>query len=157
MVPIARFPRLNLPKISDIQIFQAEKKTWIWDDFRKKRVVLTPEEWVRQHVAHFLIQEKNYPKGRLIFERQIKLGKILFRVDLLFLDEHLKPALLVECKAPHIAIEQKVFDQLANYDMVLTAPLLLITNGIQHFCFKKSVADKKYLFLQEIPDYTDKI
>jgi ABC-type ATPase involved in cell division len=59
--------------------------------------------------------------------------------------------------APAIAIEQKVFDQLANYDMVLTAPLLLITNGIQHFCFKKSVADKKYLFLQEIPDYTDKI
>ncbi len=121
---------LNFPKF-DFRV--RKKENWeIFDVIRKKFVVLTPEEWVRQHTIHFLITNKKIPASLIAIEKQLILNKTKRRTDILVYDSNLRPLLIVECKAPEIEISQAVVDQVQRYNLSLNVPAVFITNGCNH-------------------------
>jgi hypothetical protein len=133
---------------------KAEKNQhFIFDEVRKKWLVLTPEEWVRQHLIHFLIQFKHFPSSLMQLEKQIKLNDTKKRFDLLVYNNRLQPLLLVECKAPNVALSQLVLDQILRYNLEIAAQIILITNGLQHVVYTYDKLTQKYTVLHEIPDY----
>jgi len=125
----------------------------IWDFHRNKWVCLTPEEEVRQHFLHYLIQGKNFPAGLLAVEYSIKVNHLKKRADIVLFNSFGHPVLIVECKAPTIKITQKSFDQIARYNLSLKVDYLIVTNGMQHFCCQLDTEQQQYIFLQDIPDY----
>ncbi len=133
----------------------SENKVSIFDEIRKKFIVLTPEEWVRQHVVQFLITEKKYPKTLINVEKNIKINGLTKRYDVVVFHSDGKFNILVECKAPEIKISQKTFDQIARYNLTLNADYLMVTNGINHFYCKIDSEKKGYEFLTALPDYHD--
>jgi len=130
-----------------------ENKLYIFDMLRKKYVVLTPEEWVRQNFVQYLIKIKNYPKSIIAIEKQLKIKNTTKRTDILLFDKNGNPDIIVECKAPSIRINQETFDQVARYNLKLNANYLIVTNGLQHFYCKIDHQLEKYHFLKDIPDY----
>ncbi|MDX2445511.1 MAG: type I restriction enzyme HsdR N-terminal domain-containing protein [Bacteroidales bacterium] len=146
--------KLNLPEYS-FRLSNRGDQVLIFDPFRKKQVVLTPEEWVRQNFLQFLIKEKHYPESLIKVEMGLKLNKLLRRSDIVVFDKLGKPFLMVECKAPNVKISQKVFDQIARYNLTLKVDYLIVTNGLEHFCCKLNFSEGSYSFLQEIPAYTE--
>ncbi|MEQ8623889.1 MAG: type I restriction enzyme HsdR N-terminal domain-containing protein [Vicingaceae bacterium] len=148
--------KLNLPAY-EFKLKQEGKKTKIFDALRKKELVLTPEEWVRQHVVHFLIEERNFPKGLIALEKSLKLNGLTKRTDILIYGKNGKPLFMVECKAPEIKITQKVFDQISRYNISLNLPYLMVTNGLEHFCAKIDFIDRNVSFLKEIPYFEELI
>jgi hypothetical protein len=133
---------------------KAEKNQhFIFDEVRKKWLVLTPEEWVRQHLIHFLIQFKHFPSSLMQLEKQIKLNDTKKRFDLLVYNNRLQPLLLAECKAPSIVLSQLVLDQILRYNLEIAAQIILITNGMNHMVYSYDKSSQKYNLLQEIPDY----
>lgn len=127
----------------------------IFDILRKKYIALTPEEWVRQHFVHFLVEHKGYPAALMANEIQLKVGEKTLRADSVLYSRDLKPRMIIEYKAPHIPITQKVFDQISIYNMLLHVDYLVVSNGLQHYICKMDYNDKKYLFLEDIPDYEE--
>ena len=144
--------KLNLPSYQ-FQLKNKENKMLIFDIFRKKYVVLTPEEWVRQHFAVFLAEEKKYPITLIAIEKQLTINNLQKRSDILIFNKLGKPDIIVECKAPNVKITQDTFDQIARYNLKLKANFLAVTNGIQHFYCKMDFEKESYLFLKELPDY----
>ena len=138
----------------DFRFKNSENKVHIFDVIRKKFVVLQPEEWVRQHVVHYLIVEKKYPKSLINVEKQLTIGTIRKRYDVVVFESDGSIAILVECKAPSIKIDQDVFDQTARYNLQLKASHLMVTNGLEHYYCKMDYAKEKYRFLQAIPDFS---
>ena len=134
-----------------------ENKTLIFDIIRKKFVVLTPEEWVRQHVVHFLISEKKYPLLHIYVEKQLKLNDTIKRYDVVVFNADGSIYIIIECKAPSIKINQKTFDQIARYNFVLKADYLMITNGLDHYYCKMDFNNEKYDFLKDIPKYVSQL
>lgn len=145
--------RLNFPSYT-FRVKNSENRTLIFDEIRKKFVVLTPEEWVRQHVVQFLIQEKNYPMSHINVEKQITLNGLKKRYDIVVFKPNGELNVLVECKAPEITISQMTFDQIAQYNFKLNATYLMVTNGFTHFYCKTDFVAEKYEFMQEIPDFS---
>ena len=143
---------LNFPTYQ-FRIKSSENTNYIFDIIRKKYVVLTPEEWVRQHTVHFLIFEKNYPKSLIAVEKQLKVNNLVKRFDVLVFNKEGLPEIIVECKSPNIKISQDTFDQIARYNLKLNANKLVVTNGIQHYFCKLDHKEKQYIFLEEIPNY----
>jgi len=143
---------LNFPKYS-FRFKNSENKIAVFDELRKKFVILTPEEWVRQHVVKFLVLDKNYPKNHINVEKQLKLGRLTKRYDAVIYKPDGTIKVVVECKAPHIKITQEVFDQIARYNMSLKADYLMLTNGLDHYYCKLDYEAEKYEFLAEIPTY----
>lgn len=143
---------LNLPKI-DIKSKLVNESIQIFDIVRKNFFALTPEEWVRQHVIHYLIFNKKYPKGLMQIEKLIKYNNLKTRADIVALNKNADPILLVECKAPSIKIDKNAFDQIAKYNFNLKANFLFVTNGINHYCCKINYNDGGVEYLQEIPNY----
>ena len=125
----------------------------IFDKLRKKYMVLTPEEWVRQHFVHFLIDKKNYPTSLIALEKQLTINNRKKRTDILVFNSEGTPEIIVECKAPSIKITQDTFDQIARYNLKLQANFLIVTNGLEHFYCKMDFENETYIFLKEIPDY----
>lgn len=125
----------------------------VFDIVRKRWFVLTPEEWVRQHVLHYLITDKAYPATLLAVEKTITVNHLKKRCDIVAFDTHARPLLVVECKAPDVAITQAVFDQIARYNLTLGVHILLVTNGLQHFCCSMDDEAQRYVFLKEIPRF----
>lgn len=125
----------------------------IFDKLRKKYMVLTPEEWVRQHFVHFLIDEKKYPISLIAIEKQLTVNNLKKRSDILVFNSDGHPEIIVECKAPSIKITQDTFDQIARYNLKLKATFLVVTNGLEHFYCKMDLENETYIFLKEIPDY----
>ncbi len=144
---------LNLPTYS-FKIKSKENKLYIFDMLRKKNVVLTPEEWVRQNYIQYLIHEKKYPKTLIAIEKQLKINNLIKRTDILIFDKNGNPNIIVECKAPSIKIAQDTFDQIARYNLKLQAKYLIVTNGLEHFYCKMNYQQMKYDFLKEIPNYS---
>jgi hypothetical protein len=144
---------LNLPTYS-FNLKLIEQRKYIFDFIRKKFVLLTPEEWVRQNFLKYLVEEKKYPASLIIVEKEFKLNNLSKRSDAVIYNKQGNPFIIVECKAPEVKIDQKVFDQIARYNMILKVDLLLITNGLQHFCCKLDLENGTYYFLKEIPDYS---
>ena len=146
--------RLNLPPF-EIKLRGTKAQPQIFDILRKKYIALTPDEWVRQHFVHFLVEHKGYPAALMANEIQLKVGEKTLRADSVLYSRDLKPRMIIEYKAPHIPITQKVFDQISIYNMLLHVDYLVVSNGLQHYICKMDYNDKKYLFLEDIPDYKE--
>lgn len=142
--------KLNFPPYQ-FRFKNSENKVAIFDEVRKKFIILTPEEWVRQHVVHYLMKEKNYPKSWVNVEKQIKINGLTKRYDVVVFNPDGSIFLLVECKAPEIKINQNTFDQIARYNMVIKAQYLMVTNGLEHYFCQMDYKNEKYHFLQELP------
>lgn len=125
----------------------------IFDEIRRKFIVLTPEEWVRQHVVQYLLQEKKYPKSYINVEKVIKLNGLIKRYDVVVFQPNGKLFLLVECKSADIVINQTTFDQIARYNMALESEYLMVTNGLNHYFCQMDYQSEKYNFLKELPDF----
>jgi len=146
--------KLNLPEYT-FRIKQEENKTFIFDEIRKKFLILTPEEWVRQNFIKYLIQEKGYPSSLMSIEGGLKINRNIFRTDLLIYNQKGNPILVIEFKAPDIKITQKAFDQIARYNIKFRAGYLIVSNGLQHYCCLINQKNGNYSFLKNIPTYME--
>ena len=147
---------LNLPRY-DVKTQNHDGKKQIFDNLRKCYVALTPEEWVRQHFVHMLLEHKGYPATLTANEVGITLNGMSRRCDTVVYDKQLQPRVIVEYKAPSVKIDAKVFAQIARYNLVLKVDFLIVSNGLQHFCCKMDYANNNYVFLKEIPTYEEVI
>ena len=146
-----KFPPLNFPTYP-LKLFKEKNQLFVKDELRKKNLVLTPEEWVRQHVVHFLINELHYPRTSIALEGKLTLNQRIKRFDALVYDNG-NPIILIECKAASVKIDQNVFDQIARYNLKLNVPFLWVTNGIQHFFATIDYEAQKYNFVKALPTY----
>lgn len=146
------FTPLNLPKVS-LQLTKSEGKVFVWDVFRKKKLQLTPEEWVRQHFLHFLVNEKQVPIGLIASEYNIEVNKLKRRCDGVVFNRNSKPIAIIECKAPEVKLSENTFYQIAQYNFELKVGLLILTNGIDTIVAKISNETKKLDYLEEVPDF----
>ena len=137
----------------DFRFKNSENKVSIFDEIRKKFIILTPEEWVRQHVVRFLLDEKKYPKSLINVEKVLKVNGITKRYDAVVFDTTGRIHVLVECKAPEVKITQATFDQIARYNMTMNAQFLMVTNGLNHYFCQMDFENEKYIFLPQLPDY----
>lgn len=136
------------------RVKNSENKTAIFDIIRKKFVILTPEEWVRQHVLHFLVKEKKYPKSLINVEKQLIINGTKKRYDIVTFKTDGSIFLIVECKAPKISIKQETFDQIARYNLELKSDFLMVTNGLHHYYCSINYKTESYHFLKELPIYS---
>ena len=143
-------PALNLPHFEP-NLRQAEGKLWIFDSLRKKFLVLTPEEWVRQHWINYLIIHHDFPGGLFSLEKGLKYNQLQKRTDLVVFDREAKPYLLVECKAPGITINENTLGQAMAYNRMLDCPNLVLSNGIKHFYMAYSSDEKKFIQRESLP------
>jgi len=143
---------LNFPTYS-FRFKNSENKPSIFDQIRKKFIILTPEEWVRQHCINFLILEKNYPKSLINVEKELLINGRKKRYDIVVYSPDGSIHILIECKAPKVPITQKTFDQIAQYNLKLNADLLMVTNGIHHYYCKMDFKEERYQFLRDMPEY----
>jgi len=146
------FTQLNLPPYS-FRTKQVDSKVQIFDEIRKKFLVLTPEEWVRQNFIRYLVEAKGFPASLMAIETGLKLNSNQFRADLLIYNKSGKPLLIVEFKAPEVKITQKTFDQIARYNLTFNVPFLIISNGLEHYCCQVDFEAKNYSFFREIPAF----
>ena len=146
--------KLNFPTYS-FRFKNSENKVSIFDEIRKKFILLTPEEWVRQHVVQFLLQDKKYPKSYINVEKLIKINDLSKRYDGVVFQLNGEIFLLIECKAPEVQISQQTFDQIARYNLVLKAKYLMVTNGLNHYFCQMDFENEKYVFLKELPEYSN--
>lgn len=117
-------------------------------------MILTPEEWVRQHMLQYLISEKKYPNSHINVEKQLQLHDTIKRYDIVVYNSNGSIQVIIECKAPKINIKQQTFDQIAQYNFVLQANYLIVTNGLKHYYCRMDFENEKYIFLQDIPEYS---
>ena len=144
--------RINLPPYA-IKLRNDGDKRLIFDFLRRRYVALTPEEWVRQHFVHFLIDHKGYPQGLLANEVELRVGEKRLRCDTVLYSRELKPQMIIEYKAADIELTQRVFDQITVYNMLLHVDYLIVSNGRQHYCCQMDYEQGSYRFLRDIPDY----
>jgi hypothetical protein len=144
--------KLNFPVYS-FRFKNSENKVAIFDEIRKKFILLTPEEWVRQHTIQFLLNENQYPKSYINVEKLIKINNLNKRYDVVVYQPNGEFFLLIECKAPEVKIAQQTFDQIARYNLVLKAKYLMITNGLNHYFCQMDFENEKYVFLKELPEF----
>jgi len=145
---------LNLP-VYKFKFRREEKGLYIFDEVRKKYLKLTPEEWVRQNFIKYLISEKQFPPTLIAVEMGLKVHKLSRRSDIVVYSRNGNPILIVECKAPEVPITQKVFDQIAQYNIKLQVNYLIVTNGLNHYACKVDLENKNYRFLKEIPCFNE--
>lgn len=150
-VDFSKLPRLNLPPAEFNVRVTAAGRPQIFDLQRSRWVALTPEEWVRQHFVAMLISDKGYMRGRVANEVSLELNGVSRRCDTVVFDCCSRPLMVVEYKAPGVAITQKTFDQIARYNMILQARYLVVSNGLSHFCCEMDYAGGSYRFLRDIP------
>ena len=146
---------LNLPEHPLKTRILAKGKTEVFDEFRKKYVVLTPEEWVRQQFLWYLVDLKNYPASLIAVEKGLTLNRLKKRFDAVVYNNRGLPAMLIEFKSADIKSEQNVFDQIAVYNLQLRVKYLIITNGLQHYCCMMDYKKKQYQFLKETPFFNE--
>jgi hypothetical protein len=143
---------LNLPEYK-FNLQKRKGKLTIFDPIRKKYVILTPEEWVRQHFLHYLIEYLSFPRSLIKVETGLSYNQLQKRSDILIYNRSGKPVMIIECKSFEIKIGQNAFDQAAMYNHTLSAPYLVITNGMEHWCCK--IEDSGIHFLKDIPNFNE--
>ena len=146
------FQELNFPKF-EYRFKSTENKVSIFDVIRKKFIILQPEEWVRQHCVHYLINDKNFPKSLINVEKELTINGLKKRYDIVIFNSDGSIFLIVECKSHNIKIDQTTFDQIARYNLVLNATYLMVTNGLNHYYCEMDMESERYSFLKTIPDY----
>lgn len=148
------YPQLALPP-APLQLTQEDGAVRVYDILRAKSVVLTPEEWVRQHFVHFLIGRMGYPQGLMANELALTHNGRRRRCDTVVHDRYGRPAMIVEYKRPSVALTQQVFDQIARYNMVLAARWLVVSNGLHHYCCRFDDSAAGYSFVPTLPRYEE--
>jgi len=146
--------KLNLPTYN-FRIKEENGVTQIFDEFRKKYINLSPEEWVRQHFLHFLVNEKSYPKGLMLVEKEILVNGLKRRPDLVVYSKNGKARMIVEFKSPKVKVDEDVFFQIAMYNKKLQVPFLILSNGLEHFCAKIDLESGQMKYLKDFPLYSD--
>jgi len=146
--------RLNLPPF-ELRLSGTQEKPTIFDALRRKYVALTPEEWVRQHFVHYLIDHKGYPKAYLANEIELAIGGKRLRCDSVLYGCDLKPRMIVEYKSPAVSITQRVFNQIVAYNRLLHVGYLVVSNGLAHYCLHMDYDSRQYTFLKDIPNYDE--
>lgn len=141
---------LSLLENLNLNIKNDGAKRKVWDIIRNKWIVLSPEEYVRQALVHYLINTMNYPLGLISVEKQIKIGSLVRRYDIVVFDRDMKPWLLVECKAPEVSINEQTMFQIIQYHGQIPCPYWLLSNGVQTFCAK---IENQVLWQNELPQY----
>ncbi len=144
--------QLNLP-VASLRIQNRSGKPYVFDLFRRRYILLTPEEWVRQHFLCYLHAHKGYPAGLIAVEASLKYNRMARRADAIVYGSSGKPLMIIECKAAHISISQDVFDQVARYNFPFGVAFLVVTNGLQHFCMLRDVVSEKWVALNDIPHF----
>lgn len=144
--------QLNLPPYQ-IRVKETGSRKQVFDILRRKYVALTPEEWVRQHFIHYLIEHKNYPASLLANEVPLQIGEKRMRADSVLYDNQLHPRIIIEYKAPNITLTQKVFDQITVYNLLLHVDYLIVSNGMTTYICKMDYEKQTYKFLETIPNY----
>ena len=146
---------LNLPTYNT-KIAQRNGKNVIYDFLRRRYITLTPEEWVRQHFTHFLVEHKGYPAALMANEVGLNVGGVTRRCDtVLYHRDGGRPRIIIEYKAPEITITQEVFNQISSYNSVFRADYLIVSNGISHYCCRMNYENGTVDFLKDIPDYDE--
>lgn len=145
---------LNLPPF-DINVKKVNGKLSVFDPIRRKFVILTPEEWVRQHFVNFLLTEKGYSPSLICNEIQIILNNQKKRCDSVVYDRQMNPLVIIEYKSPDVNISQNVFDQIVRYNIVLKVKYLIVSNGLNHYCCRMNYEDQSFEYLPDIPLYKD--
>ncbi|MFP4664167.1 MAG: type I restriction enzyme HsdR N-terminal domain-containing protein [Bacteroidales bacterium] len=143
---------LNLPYY-EFRMENRDGKTMIFDEIRRKFLVCTPEEWVRQNLIKYFIQEKKIPAGMIALEKEIRVHGIQRRYDAMVHTKNGLPLMLVECKAPGITIKQEVFQQIAEYNIAFAVPYLFVSNGLRHYVCHINPENREINFLKELPAY----
>lgn len=143
---------LNFP-IFNFELKNEEGKVYIYDQLRKKKLLLTPEEWVRQHMIQYLIQFKNYPKSLISLEKGLTYNQLNKRFDLLTFNQEGKPHVLIECKAPEVPLNKKVVNQVTIYNQSIQASIIGVSNGKQHFFFELNKIENRYVQLSDLPNF----
>jgi hypothetical protein len=143
---------LQLPPYP-FKIIEHNGQLTLFDSIRKKHIIITPEEWVRQHFVQYLINQKGYPKTLIKLEGGLKLHGNAKRTDIVVFNPSGEKILLIECKAPSVNIDQKVFDQVARYNMVHKVGVLVVSNGLKHYYCRIDFVNQKYQFIDDLPDY----
>lgn len=154
MLHICTMQSLNLPKY-EFRLITKNKEEHIYDIIRNKFLLLTPEEWVRQHMIHYLIKDLRYPKGLVKVESGVVYNARVKRSDIVIYNKLGKPYILIECKSPSIKINQSTFEQVAMYNRTLNASIIILTNGLMHYTFKFG-ANGELINLDEIPKFERK-
>ena len=144
--------KLNFPDYT-FRFKNSENKVAIFDEIRKKFIILTPEEWVRQHVIQLLLNDKQYPKSYINVEKIIKINSLNKRYDIVVYQPDGNIFLLIECKAPGVTISQNTFDQIARYNMTAKAQYMMVTNGLNHYFCQMDYEQEKYIFLRDLPEF----
>lgn len=144
--------KLNLPPF-DYKLKKAEGKVWIFDVIRKKYIVLTPEEWVRQHFVQYIITELKYPKGLLKIESGLTYNELYKRSDILVFDREAKPWMIIECKSPELKLSETTLHQASVYNASLRAKYLTVTNGLMHLCSATDWDAGTTTMLDEFPPF----
>lgn len=144
--------KLNFPEYS-FRFKNSENKICVFDEIRKKFVILQPEEWVRQHCVKYLLYEKKYPISLINVEKKLLLNKLEKRYDIVVFNPDGRILLIVECKSYNVGISQDSFDQIARYNLSLDAEILMVTNGLNHYYCKIDPEAGRYHFLKELPTY----
>ncbi len=144
---------INLPAY-EMRVREQRGRHEVFDFLRRRYVALTPEEWVRQHFVHYLVEHKGYPKGLLANEMELRVGEKRLRCDTVLYNNVLQPLMIMEYKAPSVPITQRVFDQITAYNILLHVDYLVVSNGLQHYCCRMDYEGRSYTFLKEIPDYS---
>ena len=150
LVPVISLPELNLPAFEP-QLLKKEDQVFIFDFLRKKHLVLTPEEWVRQHWIRFLIDHQNFPKGLVTSEKGLVYNGLQKRTDLLVFDRSGLPYFLIECKAPEVEINQKVLSQAVAYNQTLKCPFIALSNGNRHVFMGYVEEEGKFVQQSSLP------
>jgi hypothetical protein len=145
--------KLNLPDF-EYKLKKADGKVWIFDGIRKKYLVLTPEEWVRQHFIHFLITEKKYPRSLIRVEGGLTYNQLSKRSDIVVFDREGNPWMVVECKSSSLNLSAATLQQASAYNKSMQAKYLAITNGLVHYCASTNWSSGTVNILAELPDFT---
>lgn len=144
--------QLNLPGI-EFKARTVANQQQIFDPVRRKYVALTPEEWVRQHFVHYLVEQLKVPMSHIAVEKSLRVNNLVKRADIVIFKGGLKPILAVECKAPSVEINEEVFYQVLRYNMALRVDYLVLTNGLRHIYCKVNYEDQKAIFIEDLPFY----
>lgn len=148
------FTPINLPP-AKLKLTRKDEAVYVWCVIRNKNLVLTPEEWVRQHIIHFLISEKQFPKGLIASEFALTYNGRSKRADVVVFNRTSKPIFIVECKAPEVELTEATLHQIAQYNFELKVDFLLLTNGINHVMCMINRKEHRLDYLKEIPNFEE--
>lgn len=133
------------------KIKKEQDKEWIFDEVRRQWIMLTPEEWVRQNMLHYLVYVKKYPASLIAVEKELKLDELKKRTDIVIYDSNTEPWMIIECKEMNVSLDHKVLDQILRYHLAMPVSFLIITNG--HYCFGFEKRENEFIEINELPEW----